>query len=102
MSPNSSIATLYFGNANGSPAHVQAVISGWNGSAYTGLEVFDWTNNAWGSLASPAVLQSVSGPSAIAAHFYQRVYAASDGILRQFAVADDGITWTVIGNVPTL
>ncbi|EXJ82384.1 hypothetical protein A1O3_06197 [Capronia epimyces CBS 606.96] len=105
IAANSSIATLYFGDdGNGSPAHVQAVTSGWDSSSgsYSGLTVFDWSDNAWANAVSPTSLQTGSGASAVAAHFYQRVYAVSDGILKQFAVADDGTTWTVIGNVPTL
>lgn len=99
---NSSIATLYFGHDDGSPAHVQAISSAWNGSAYLGLQVFDWTNNAWANAVTPSQLEKVSGPSAVTAHFYQRVYAATNGILGQYAIADDGTTWTTIGNVPTL
>jgi len=99
MATNASFATLYFGSKNGSPAYVEVLTSGAN---LNGLTLYEWTPNSWHSAASPPGIQNVTSGTAIAAHFYQRAYALVDGVLTQFAVADDGMTWSVNAAVPTL
>lgn len=96
---NSSFATLYFGNSNGSPEYVEVLASG---NDLNGLQLYEWTPNAWHSATIPSGIQNVTTGTAIAAHFYQRAYVLVDGVLTQLAVGNDGSTWSVNAAVPTL
>ena len=54
------------------------------------------------TLLTPPVLQNVTTGTALAAHWYQRVYALDDGYLKQYGVGNNGTSWPELGNVPTL
>ena len=65
----------------------------------------DWWDNSdpasthWGSPQNPDVMTGVRSLSPIAANAAGHVFAFEEGVVREFKVAGDGVTWTVVGDV---
>lgn len=51
---------------------------------------------------SPEVMAGVQNYSAIAANDDRQVFAFQDGSVRQFAVSQNGMNWSLVGNVDTV
>ena len=56
----------------------------------------------WRESQHPTVMASVENYTAVAGHSQRRAYAMQDGKITEFRVEEDGITWIVTGNVPTI
>lgn len=66
-----------------------------------GVEVTWWTPSGWQDPQQPEALKNIEAYSALAANGDRYVYALEGDSVREFTVTTDGLTWTLVGDVPT-
>ncbi|KAI4090585.1 MAG: hypothetical protein LQ344_004632 [Seirophora lacunosa] len=66
-----------------------------------GVEVTWWTPSGWQDPQQPEALKNIQAYSALAANGNRYVYALQGDSVREFTVTTDGLTWTLVGDVPT-
>ncbi|KAL8748113.1 MAG: hypothetical protein Q9190_000075 [Brigantiaea leucoxantha] len=74
-------------------------------SSSHGVTVDWWSSSQAPSLQnsqSPEVMAGVQNYSAIAANGDGHVYAFQDGVVKEFTVSEDGLRWSLVGNVDTV
>lgn len=53
----------------------------------------------WPPVQTPAVLNVVDAYTVLAANNDRRVYAMKDGVVKEFTVMVDGVSWSEVGDV---
>lgn len=55
----------------------------------------------WLPIETPSIMGGVNAFSALAANADAHVYALQDNAIKEFRVASDGTTWSLVGDVET-
>ncbi|KAL8860666.1 MAG: hypothetical protein Q9178_003019 [Gyalolechia marmorata] len=68
-----------------------------------GVDVHWYNGNtsSWQDRQQPKAFQNIEPYSPLAANGDRHVYALEAGSVREFVVSEDGLTWSLVGNVPT-
>lgn len=69
-------------------------------SGSRGVDVSQWTPQGWQKPAKPDIMKNVQTYSALAANGDRLVYALEAGSVKEFAVSTDGLSWSLVGDVP--
>ncbi|KAL8695130.1 MAG: hypothetical protein Q9218_000298 [Villophora microphyllina] len=77
------------------PDYLFVLSAGNNGVAVTSWDNSDPHNTHWATPQSPPSIQRVSPLSPLAANGAGHVFAMMDGVVKEFVVGEDGVTWTV-------
>jgi hypothetical protein len=98
---NSSIAAFSYGIVanNSFPILVDVLSSGSHGITniwWTGVDGGDWP-----PVQNPSVMSAVDTNTPLAANNDAHVYAMQDGVIKEFMVAEDGVSWSEVGDVVT-
>ncbi|KAL8914983.1 MAG: hypothetical protein Q9172_006977 [Xanthocarpia lactea] len=66
-----------------------------------GVDVHWHDGDSWQDRQQPEAFQSVEPYSPLAANEDRHVYALEAGSVREFVMSTDGLTWSLVGDVPT-
>lgn len=83
---------------NGRPLLIHILTSGPDG---VDIHWHDGITSSWQDRQQPKVFQDIEPYSPLAANSDRHVYALDAGSVREFVVSTDGLTWSLVGNVPT-
>ncbi|KAL8840524.1 MAG: hypothetical protein Q9176_003850 [Flavoplaca citrina] len=67
-----------------------------------GVDITPWQSvEGWQPPKAPDIMRNVQAYSGIAANGDRHVYAFEGGVVKEFVVSTDGLTWSLVGDVPT-
>ncbi|KAI4258696.1 MAG: hypothetical protein LQ352_001122 [Teloschistes flavicans] len=81
------------------PNYLFVLSAGGNGVAVDWWDNSDRQNTQWRTHQSPTAMQRVDPLSPLVANGAGHVFAMQAGVVKEFVVAEDGVTWTMVGNV---
>ncbi|KAL8880424.1 MAG: hypothetical protein Q9198_002163 [Flavoplaca austrocitrina] len=68
-----------------------------------GVNITPWQSaKGWQPPTAPEIMRNVQAYSGIAANGDRHVYAFEGGVVKEFVVSTDGLTWSLVGDVPTI
>lgn len=83
---------------NGRPLLFHILTSGQEG---VHVHWYDGITSSWQARQQPEAFQNIDPYSPLAANGDRHVYALEAGSVREFVVSEDGLAWSLVGDVPT-
>ncbi|KAL8729472.1 MAG: hypothetical protein Q9166_004720 [cf. Caloplaca sp. 2 TL-2023] len=102
VSGGASIASFSWGDdsMSGNPLFQHTLSSSLQGVNVAWLGGGPYTDKGWHT-ETPDVMKDIQAYSALAANADRHVYALEAGTVKEFVVSTDGLTWSLVGDVPT-
>lgn len=67
-----------------------------------GVNITPWQSvKGWQPAEAPDIMRNVQAYSGTAANGDRHIYAFEGGVVKEFVVSADGLTWSLVGDVPT-